>query len=105
LRGASTPPRLRLRGLEDWRAFEREILAEEAPAQPVRPKPTRTRRPSLESRVRQLVKAGQAVGVQFAVSVEGDKVTASPTRGVAPADPAPADEVEAWIKKQAVHAR
>jgi hypothetical protein len=48
--------------------------------------PRRTRKPSLESQVRQLLKAGLAVGVQIAVTVEGDKVTATPTRGMAPAN-------------------
>jgi hypothetical protein len=47
------------------------------------PRKQRVRRPRLESQVRQLLKAGQAVGVPIAVTVEGDKVTAMPTRGAA----------------------
>jgi hypothetical protein len=44
------------------------------------------RRPSLESQVRQLLKAAQVAGVQIAVTIEGDKVTATPVRGSSPAN-------------------
>jgi hypothetical protein len=72
-------------GADDWsfRSIEREInqvathAVALAPAEPRR----RVRRPSLESQVRQMLKAGQAAGVQIAVTVEGGKVTASPARG------------------------
>jgi len=78
---------------DEWsfRSFEREIAAEKAIAgpqtapTPPATKPTRIRRPSLEGRVRQLLKAAQAAGVQIAVTIEGDKVTATPARGAAPA--------------------
>ena len=52
----------------------------------VAPFPTRTRvrKPTLESRARQLLKAGQAAGVQIAVTIEGDKVTATAARGMTP---------------------
>jgi hypothetical protein len=65
------------------RSIEREInqaadrlAAMKPPAEPRR----RVRKPSLESQVRQMLKAGQAAGVQIAVTVEGGKVTASPAR-------------------------
>jgi hypothetical protein len=60
-------------------AFDSGIVTLAAP--PARSR--RVRRPSLESQVRQMLKAGQAAGVQIAVTVEGDKVTATPTRGAA----------------------
>jgi hypothetical protein len=50
---------------------------------PKSPKQPRVRRPSLEIRARQLWKAAQAVDLQIAVTVEGDKVTATPTRSSA----------------------
>jgi hypothetical protein len=86
---------LRCAGLHrdnEWKAFEREIAAEKAIAgaqtgpTPPAPKPPRIRRPSLESQVRQLLKAAQVAGVQIAVTVEGDKVTATPVRGSSPAN-------------------
>jgi hypothetical protein len=85
---------LRCAGLHrdnEWKAFEREIAAEKAIAgaqtgpTPPAPKPPRIRRPSLESQVRQLLKAAQVAGVQIAVTIEGDKVTATPVRGSSPA--------------------
>jgi hypothetical protein len=80
-----------------WEPVEFYIPDEALAAQ----KPTRARKPSLEHQVRQLLKAGQAVGVQIAVTVEGDKVTATPTRGigVASAEPPPttsAEPVNPW---------
>jgi hypothetical protein len=77
-----------------FKAMEREVAAakeeavggpQEARTQPLTPKQRHIRRPSLESQVRQLLKAAHAAGVQIAVTVEGDKVTATPARGVAPA--------------------
>jgi hypothetical protein len=56
----------------------------EALAGPAAPK-RRIRRPSLESTVRQVLKAAQAAGVSIAVTIEGETVTATPTRGIAPA--------------------
>jgi hypothetical protein len=84
---------------EDLNAGEREALA---------PAPRRrTRKPSLESQVRQMHKAGQAAGVPLTLTVEGGTVTASPAksfRQAEPSEPEPDDEVEAWIKRQAAHA-
>jgi hypothetical protein len=59
-----------------------EALA--GPAQPKR----RIRKPSLESTVRQVLKAAQAAGVSIAVTIEGQagKVTATPVKGAAAAD-------------------
>jgi hypothetical protein len=85
---------LRCAGLHrdnEWKAFDREIAADKAIAgaqtgpTPPAPKPPRIRRPSLESQVRQLLKAAQVAGVQIAVTIEGDKVTATPVRGSSPA--------------------
>jgi hypothetical protein len=50
------------------------------------PKQRRVRRPTLESTVKQLLKAAQAAGVSIAVIVEGDTVTATPARGIATAN-------------------
>ena len=53
-----------------------------------------------------MLKAAQAAGVEVALTIEGDKVTATPMGGAALRNPCDAaDDVEAWIKKQAVHAR
>jgi hypothetical protein len=75
----------------DW-LHEMMAMAPPLPAEPPLPEATiptprqrRIRRPSLESVVKQLLKAGQAAGVSVAVTVEGDTVTASPTRGTGPA--------------------
>jgi hypothetical protein len=43
-------------------------------------------RPTLESQVRQILKAARAAGVSLAVIVEGDTVTGTPARGIAPAN-------------------
>jgi hypothetical protein len=49
------------------------------------PPKRRIRRPSLESTVRQMLKAAQAAGVTIAVTIEGEagKVTATPVKGAA----------------------
>jgi hypothetical protein len=84
---------------DEWsvRSIEREIGGAEkalnkqpiagpqTPSTPPAAKPRRVRRPSLESQVRQLLKAGQAAGVTLAFTIEGDRVTATPTRPAAPA--------------------
>jgi hypothetical protein len=98
-----------LRGLhraadDEWsfEAFERAVHPDadrakaiggphEARTQPSAPKQRRIRRPSLESQVRQLWKAAHAAGVQIAVTIEGDTVTATPTRGAA----APSEQPQA----------
>jgi hypothetical protein len=80
-----------VRGFEnwDWRnwpeaAADDDRLLHAFAARSV-PRQRRVRRPSLESTVRQVLKAAQAAGVSIAATIEGDTVTASPTRGIAPA--------------------
>jgi hypothetical protein len=80
-----------VRGFEDrdWRNWPEAAAADDrllnAFAARSAPRQRRVRRPSLESTVRQVLKAAQAAGVSIAVTIEGDTVTASPTRGIAPA--------------------
>jgi hypothetical protein len=82
---------------DEWsfEAIEREIdpdaddRALKAFAAASAPRQRRIRRPSLESTVRQMLKAAQAAGVTIAVTIEGEagKVTATPVKGaVAAAD-------------------
>jgi hypothetical protein len=65
------------------------LTAMTPPSEPRR----RVRRPSLESQVRQMFKAGQAAGVSIALTIEGGVVTATPARGpaVEPRGEPPAD--------------
>jgi hypothetical protein len=79
-------PSLRLASTADeWIPVEL-WLPDTAAADAAAPKQRRIRRPSLESQVRQLWKAAQAAGVQIAVTIEGDKITATPARGSPPAN-------------------
>jgi hypothetical protein len=82
-------------GDDDWRfrSIEREVdpdadkHALAAFAASSAPPKRRERKPNLENIVKQLLKAGQAVGVPIAVTIEGATVTASPSaHGMAPAN-------------------
>lgn len=71
----------------DWRNWPEAAAADRllhAFAASSAPRQRRIRRPSLESVVKQLLKAGQAAGVPIAVTIEGATVTATPTGGIAP---------------------
>jgi predicted TIM-barrel fold metal-dependent hydrolase len=77
-------------GVDEWsfRSIEREIspagerhAAYIAALTAAEPRRRRTRKPSLESQVRQLWKASKAAGVPISLTIEGGVVTASPTRG------------------------
>jgi UvrD/REP helicase N-terminal domain len=79
---------------------------EKAPGMPLR-KPRRPRPPSLTTRLQQIWKAARAVGVEVAVTIEGDKLTATPVRGNALGEPErdnpfanPWDQVYAANKKR-----
>jgi hypothetical protein len=74
-------------GFEDWdwqdwpeAAADDDRLLKAFAARSAPPR-RRVRRPSLESTVRQVLKAAQAAGVLIAVTIEGDTVTATPARG------------------------
>jgi hypothetical protein len=62
------------------------LAAGRAEAFAASPPKRRIRRPRLESTVRQVLKAAQAAGVTVAVTIEGDTVTASPARAIAPSE-------------------
>jgi hypothetical protein len=75
---------------------EPEVVVTYAPLRHVR----KPRRPSLLSRMKQILQAARAVGVEVTITVEGeDKLTATPVNAKKMDDPGD-DEVERWIAKQ-----